>query len=431
MLYCHHSVCFTNACWYRWRALQGYAVSGQEGYVNDMWRLTIPVVNETQDVVEVFQSLRWERIGWGSSTGNITAGYGIYTATNESQPWPGARQSAGTWTHNSNLWLFGGLGFGAAPLGDTDFSAVEAHFGYMNDIWEFDTETFEWTWHSGSSLPHVYGVYESDDIDAAPLSPGGRAKSSVWISTLSYELFVFGGYGFTKAGGAGYLDDLWKMNLGTLTWEWVGGRETRPNQAGTYAGPAQWPGGRAGAAALNVPRCTSETLLFLYGGYGYTEDALYQTRLGDAWLYNASSESWTFVVGSAEGNTVTSYGSADEGPSLGGRAFSALWRFAPVDKLSCFTEGGDITTLSLLLFGGGGFRDGSTSEFQNDLWMLVVDIDGSDVWLTVVLATAALLLVGAATTTIICVCCPRVRKKFFRESLCCRYRKYSRVFDVL
>eukprot|EP00750_Incisomonas_marina_P020899 INCI4110.4.p1 GENE.INCI4110.4~~INCI4110.4.p1 ORF type:complete len:446 (-),score=62.33 INCI4110.4:2234-3571(-) len=189
---------------------KGYTSSGDGNYLNDLWRLTVPVVNETTDLTAIFSSLRWEHIqGHGTPADNSgDPVFGNYSDAPHDEAslsaWPGAREHSVTWTKNNNLWLFGGLGFGAVPLGEYDFSAVEGHFGYMNDIWEFDTALLLWVWRGGSSLPHVYGIYATSG-NGTVLSPGGRTKSAAWVSSSSNQLFLFGGYGFAEAGGAGYV----------------------------------------------------------------------------------------------------------------------------------------------------------------------------------------------------------------------------------
>ena len=54
---------------------------------------------------------------------------------------PGARDSAATWTDfKGNFWMFGGNGYDAAT-----------GVGLLNDLWEFNTSTLQWTWVGGSS----------------------------------------------------------------------------------------------------------------------------------------------------------------------------------------------------------------------------------------------------------------------------------------
>ena len=54
---------------------------------------------------------------------------------------PGGRLGAVTWTDkDGHFWLFGGAGLDSTET-----------FGFLNDLWEFDPSTKEWTWVSGSN----------------------------------------------------------------------------------------------------------------------------------------------------------------------------------------------------------------------------------------------------------------------------------------
>ncbi len=80
----------------------------------------------------------------GSSTISASSGHaGTYGALGVAAPSnsPGSREGSATWTDSSgHLWLFGGVGLDA---NDSD--------GELNDLWEFDPSTNEWTWIGGSS----------------------------------------------------------------------------------------------------------------------------------------------------------------------------------------------------------------------------------------------------------------------------------------
>ena len=56
---------------------------------------------------------------------------------------PGGRGGASTWTDiHGRLWLFGGT-----------ILSVDSKIYSMNDLWEFDPSTNQWTWQGGSSSP--------------------------------------------------------------------------------------------------------------------------------------------------------------------------------------------------------------------------------------------------------------------------------------
>jgi N-acetylneuraminic acid mutarotase len=77
-------------------------------YLNDLWK--------------------WDGTNWtwvsGANTINANGVYGTQ-GTAAAAYMPGARDSAVSWYDGSNLWLFGGFGFGSA-----------GSYGYMNDLWK-------------------------------------------------------------------------------------------------------------------------------------------------------------------------------------------------------------------------------------------------------------------------------------------------------
>jgi len=129
---------------------------------------------------------------------------------------PGGRVSPLTWTVNAgNLWLFGGLG-----PDSTDTS------GQLNDLWEFNPSTLEWTWMGGSTTltcdyssgspvcaqPGVYGTMGA----AAPGNiPPGRKDAQGWTD-LNGNFWIFGGLTDEMlTTTAQYLDDLWEYSPST------------------------------------------------------------------------------------------------------------------------------------------------------------------------------------------------------------------------
>jgi hypothetical protein len=97
---------------------------------------------------------------------------------------PGGRSSALVWTdHSGNFWLFGGYGVDAS-----------GNAGSLNDLWEFNPTTYEWTWVSGGNvLPScstvggcgpsgVYGVQGT----AAPVNAPG-ADQAAWVGPTAEE----------------------------------------------------------------------------------------------------------------------------------------------------------------------------------------------------------------------------------------------------
>jgi len=66
-----------------------------------------------------------------------------------------------SWTDsNGNFWLFGGYGFDSG-----------GNYGSLNDLWEFNPTTNEWTWMGGSStIAGATGIYGSIGVAAPEMS---------------------------------------------------------------------------------------------------------------------------------------------------------------------------------------------------------------------------------------------------------------------
>ena len=123
--------------------------------------------------------LQWAWISGSNTVGGSGGRPGVYGTlqTPAAANVPGGRNSAVGWTNASgNLWLFGGAGLDA-----------NGSSGDLNDLWEFNPSTNQWTWISGSSafvLGYINGVtqnvpfdsvFGTMGVDAAGNTPGGRA----------------------------------------------------------------------------------------------------------------------------------------------------------------------------------------------------------------------------------------------------------------
>jgi hypothetical protein len=252
---------------------------------------------------------QWQLVGGYDPTkvGNTTVGAQIIAnAQHEGQAgvysspgMPGARLGAATWTDKSgNLWLFGGSNGG----------------NYLNDLWEFDTSSFnpntyttsagQWNWQSGVSTASVDqpGIYPPN---ANPY-PGARVNAVSWTDGPG-NFWLFGGFGKDGAGTLGFLNDLWEYKGGK--WVFVSGSSIA-NQIGIYGTPGA-------ASASNAPGGRQEAVgwadtagnLWLFGGEGEDQNNPPTTNgiLNDLWMYNISNNQWTYVMGSTTANQTGVY----------------------------------------------------------------------------------------------------------------------------
>jgi N-acetylneuraminic acid mutarotase len=304
---------------------------------------------------------QWTWVG-GS---NKVAQAGVYgtLGTPDAKNIPGARYGAATWTEkNGAVWLFGGLGYDA----DGDLGGYTGH-GELNDFWEFDPTTNQWTWMGGSSTYDTYGgyagVYGVQGTPDPANFPGSRGAAATWTDP-SGNFWLFGGtgYGANARLGSGYLSDLWKFDPSTKEWTWVSGSTTvgQPGVYGTIGTPDQgdFPGSRNFASAWT----DSDGHLWLFGGNGIDADG-YGGWLNDLWEFDPSTTEWTWIGGS---NTLTLQHGGYGEPGVYGDLGKASSENTPGGRYAA-TSWIDATG-KLWLFGGLGFDSVGTLAFLDDVW---------------------------------------------------------------
>jgi hypothetical protein len=150
----------------------------------------------------------------GSNLANQTGVYGSQATSNLSTgaatSVPGSRWGAAGWSDsNSNLWFFGGWGYGATTTDPT---------GFLDDIWEYQQSSKQWIWWKGISNVNQNSVFATIPVNGGgtPFTNnviGGRRGVAVW-PTPDPEGFIwmFGGEGYDSSQGSppGYLNDLWR-----------------------------------------------------------------------------------------------------------------------------------------------------------------------------------------------------------------------------
>jgi N-acetylneuraminic acid mutarotase len=204
---------------------------------------------------------------------------------------PGARRGASSWTDRSgNLWLFGGTGIDANGNGVEPSDETTD----LNDLWQFNPSTEEWTWMGGSSTldcvvstsitqPGMvfcsppFAAFGTLGTPAAGNVPGGKSYAVSWSDNIGY-FWLFGGAGLWGT------NDLWRFSPSTLQWTWMGGNG--PGEWGTLGVPSAGniPGNRTRASSWT----DSNSNFWLFGGTG--TDAVGTTAwLNDVWEYQPSS----------------------------------------------------------------------------------------------------------------------------------------------
>lgn len=271
---------------------------------------------------------------------------------------PGGRRGSAIWKDKSgNVWLFGGYGIDA-----------NGKLVYLNDLWEFNSTTNQWTWVGGSNIGGTGdgqpGVYGTQGVSAATNVPGGRADASTWMDA-SGNLWLFGGIGLDSQGSSlGWLNDLWKFNLATKEWTWVTGCTTfgagcSPGISGTQgvSSTTNTPGARQNASGW----IDSSGNLWLFGGNGVDASSEgYSGILNDLWKFDPVAKTWTWISGS---NTIDN---PNGEPGIYGTQGVAASTNVPGsrDGAGAWTDSNG----NFWLFGGYGTDSMAQTGELNDLW---------------------------------------------------------------
>lgn len=276
---------------------QGYDSADTVGLLNDLWECAATSTPCT-----------WTLVSSGSTNATAVQANenGVYGAQNTGagNNVPGGRQNGVLWVDSSgNVWLFGGWGLDSVGTTATGLGPGSAQIGaILNDLWEYNTTTKQWTWVSGSNTADQNGVYATQGISNIVLNasatsfPGSRWGAVGWVdpdSSAGTNLFLFGGFGFGSQSTqpTGFLNDVWEYQSSTGKWIWWKG-STDVDQTGEYVtSPVSFfqlnnttvPIGARRGAAMWQP--DSFGYVYIFGGQGYTNSGGSYGELNDFWRY--------------------------------------------------------------------------------------------------------------------------------------------------
>lgn len=327
----------------------GYDSAGGVYNLNDLWKFSP-------------SQKQWTWVGGSSKVPAPPGVPGSYGTLGQAAPGnvPGGRKGAVGWTDNKgNLWLFGGNSDTGGLITD------------LNDLWEFNPSSSEWTWVGGSNTSAESGSYGAEGTPSSSNVPGGREYSAGWTDSTG-KFWLFGGIGYDSAGVLCYLNDLWQFDPESQEWAWMNGSSAVPYASG-QSGQCRTTGqhgvyGTMGTpAATNTPGSRANAVtwtdnsgnLWLFGGYGADANGA-AGYLNDLWELNPADGEWTWMGGSS---TLQGTGGVP-GIYAAWMAFSASNSPGARDAAVSWTDASG----NLWLFGGFGQDAVGTSGYLNDLW---------------------------------------------------------------
>ncbi|MBK8038025.1 MAG: choice-of-anchor D domain-containing protein [Verrucomicrobiaceae bacterium] len=315
----------------------GFPSSGTTaGQLNDLWKYDPAINNWT-----------WVK---GSAVINSNGTYGSQL-TPAAGNTPGGRQQGCAWLDTlGRLWLFGGSGL----------PATGTVAGNLNDLWQFDPTTGNWTWMKGNNTTAVSGTYGTLGVANFTNLPGSRVGAASWTDDQG-RFWLFGGNG-SGSGLSGTLGDLWRFDSNNLMWTWMSGAGTPAQQNGIYGiqgrpAPGNIPGYRQDATAWRDMRGR----LWLFGGSGRGAQSATVAQLSDLWYYDIALNQWAWVKGPQTLQNNGIYGTQ-------GTPAAANLPGARQQATSWATNG---PVRDLLMYGGFGFpATGASVGRLSDVWML-------------------------------------------------------------
>ena len=237
----------------------GYVVSGNQNYYNDLWEYN-PANNS------------WTWIN-GSNGFNAPSSYGLQNIPSYNNN-PGARAYGFNWRDlQNNFWLFGGI------------STIGLGY-YNNDLWKYIPSSNQWVWIKGDTVQNASGSYGTIGVSSPTNSPSARTGNSLqWIDKYG-NLWFFGG--FANINGAKSYNDMWSFNPLTSEWIWMKGSSSI-NIGGIYGTK-----GVSSSVTYLGARASSTSWIDLsgdwwsFGGNGYDSRGI-QDVLNDLWKFTPDS----------------------------------------------------------------------------------------------------------------------------------------------
>lgn len=173
-------------------------------YNNDLWKFNP-------------NTLQWSWVS-GNNFQNTPGTYGELGVPDPSNEIGARRYTEAMVAKDGGIWIFGGQG-----IDD------EGQLGYLNDLWKYDPTTNIWTWMGGNTKRNLIGNYGTKGVAHPDNLPPSRYAHTTWVDD-SGNLWVMGGLGIfgddNQTSSQTWLNDLWKYDIKTNLWTWIGGSDS-------------------------------------------------------------------------------------------------------------------------------------------------------------------------------------------------------------
>jgi gliding motility-associated-like protein len=250
----------------------GFDKNNNQGGLSDLWRYKIST-NE------------WTWMSGADIVNSIPVygTVGIPSATNS----PGARAEckSGWVDDNNNLWMYGGQ----------DGATAQVTVNVRSDMWRYNISTNEWTWIKGPNTMNSGANWGVKGVETSTNNPASRLSFTKWKGKDN-NFYVFAG---GNSGSA--RNDLWRFNPSNSNWTWISGSNTL-NHLGTYNGKClpdslAYPKARIENQTVATSTCTE--VFWSFGGFKTLTNT---ESFNDLWLYNLTTNKWTWVSGGTATN---------------------------------------------------------------------------------------------------------------------------------
>ncbi|MEO9482626.1 MAG: kelch repeat-containing protein [Ekhidna sp.] len=180
-------------------------------YNNDLWKFNP-------------NTLEWTWVN-GNNFQNSPGIYGEKGVASPTNSIGARRYTDGKVDQDGNVWVYGGDGHDS-----------QAQRGFLNDLWKYNPTDNTWTWMSGTNLRNRAPNFGIKGVPSPDNQPPARYSHSMWIDD-SGNIWIFGGFGLfeevnppqSATSTATNLNDLWKYDVQTNMWTWMGGSTERVN----------------------------------------------------------------------------------------------------------------------------------------------------------------------------------------------------------